>query len=90
MGTEIVRVFDLAAASAVLSERQLKNSKLEYKAVYTKSESHAVFSWQSPNYNETYIPSAPTMDSSKDPVNITGYGAANINEGFSDISNMTN
>lgn len=41
IGTAIVRVFDLAAASTGLSERQLRNSQLEYEAVHTTSKSHA-------------------------------------------------
>ena len=128
IGTAIVRVFDLAAASTGLSERQLRNSQLEYKAVHTTSKSHAgyfpgshpivmkllfhpvtgkIYGAQAigqdgvdkridiiataikagltvmdlPELEFTY---APPFGSAKDPVNMIGYAAANIIEGFSE------
>lgn len=128
IGTAIVRVFDLAAASTGLSERQLRNSNLEYKAVHTTSKSHAgyfpdshpimmkllfhpttgkIFGAQGigqdgvdkridiiataikagmtvldlPELEFTY---APPFGSAKDPVNMIGYAASNIVEGFSE------
>ncbi|MBP1047641.1 FAD-dependent oxidoreductase [Enterococcus sp. BWM-S5] len=41
IGTAIVRVFDLAAASTGLNERQLQEMKLAYKAVHITAKSHA-------------------------------------------------
>ncbi|MGL4694529.1 FAD-dependent oxidoreductase [Enterococcus larvae] len=41
IGTAIVRVFDLAAASTGLNERQLQEMKLAYKAVHITVKSHA-------------------------------------------------
>ncbi|WP_348922303.1 FAD-dependent oxidoreductase [Enterococcus rotai] len=128
IGTAIVRVFDLAAASTGLSERQLRNSQLEYKAVHTTSKSHAgyfpgshpivmkllfhpvtgkIYGAQAigqdgvdkridiiataikagltvmdlPELEFTY---APPFGSAKDPVNMIGYAATNIIEGFSE------
>ncbi|MEI5993099.1 FAD-dependent oxidoreductase [Candidatus Enterococcus mansonii] len=128
IGTAIVRVFDLAAASTGLSERQLRNSNLEYKAVHTTSKSHAgyfpgshpivmkllfhptsgkIYGAQAigadgvdkridiiataikagltvmdlPELEFTY---APPFGSAKDPVNMIGYAAVNIVEGFSE------
>ncbi|OTN89768.1 hypothetical protein A5819_002266 [Enterococcus sp. 7E2_DIV0204] len=128
IGTAIVRVFDLAAASTGLSERQLRNSQLEYEAVHTTSKSHAgyfpgnhpivmkllfhpvtgkIYGAQAvgqdgvdkridiiataikagltvmdlPELEFTY---APPFGSAKDPVNMIGYAAANIIEGFSE------
>ncbi|MBO0440709.1 FAD-dependent oxidoreductase [Candidatus Enterococcus ikei] len=128
IGTAIVRVFDLAAASTGLSERQLRNSNLEYKAVHTTSKSHAgyfpgshpivmkllfhpvsgkIYGAQAigadgvdkridiiataikagltvmdlPELEFTY---APPFGSAKDPVNMIGYAATNIVEGFSE------
>ncbi|MGX7244691.1 FAD-dependent oxidoreductase [Enterococcus quebecensis] len=128
IGTAIVRVFDLAAASTGLSERQLRNSNIEYKAVHTTSKSHVgyfpgshpiimkllfhpttgkIYGAQAigadgvdkridiiataikagltvmdlPELEFTY---APPFGSAKDPVNMIGYAAANIMEGFSD------
>ncbi|MBO0445889.1 FAD-dependent oxidoreductase [Enterococcus ureilyticus] len=128
IGTAIVRVFDLAAASTGLSERQLRNSHLEFKAVHTTSKSHAgyfpgsypivmkllfhpvsgkIYGAQAigqdgvdkridiiataikagltvmdlPELEFTY---APPFGSAKDPVNMVGYAATNIVEGFSD------
>ncbi|MGX7148175.1 FAD-dependent oxidoreductase [Enterococcus ureasiticus] len=128
IGTAIVRVFDLAAASTGLSERQLRNSNLDYKTVHTTSKSHAgyfpgshpivmkllfhpvsgkIYGAQAigqdgvdkridiiataikadmtvtdlPELEFTY---APPFGSAKDPVNMIGYAAANIVEGFSE------
>ncbi|MBL1225251.1 FAD-dependent oxidoreductase [Enterococcus sp. BWR-S5] len=41
IGTAIVRVFDLAAASTGLNERQLQEMKMSYKAVHITAKSHA-------------------------------------------------
>lgn len=41
IGTAIVRVFDLAAGSTGLNERQLKMSEIEYKTVHVQGKSHA-------------------------------------------------
>ncbi|GGC76807.1 FAD-dependent oxidoreductase [Enterococcus wangshanyuanii] len=128
IGTAIVRVFNLAAASTGLSERQLRNDKIDYKVVHTTSKSHAgyfpgsqsivmkllfhpvsgkIFGAQAvgadgvdkridiiataikagmtvidlPELEFTY---APPFGSAKDPVNMIGYAAANILEGFSE------
>lgn len=128
IGTAIVRVFDLAAASTGLSERQLRNSNLEYKAVHTTSKNHAgyfpnsqpivmkllfhpvtgkIYGAQAigkagvdkridiiataikagmnvmdlPELEFTY---APPFGAAKDPVNMIGYAATNIVEGFSE------
>ncbi|MDA9472790.1 FAD-dependent oxidoreductase [Enterococcus sp. 5H] len=128
IGTAIVRVFDLQAASTGLSERQLRNNGLDYKAVHTTSKNHAgyfpgsqsitmkllfhpvtgkIYGAQAigadgvdkridiiataikadltvldlPELEFTY---APPFGSAKDPVNMIGYAAANIIEGFSE------
>lgn len=128
IGTAIVRVFELTAASTGLSERQLRNDRLVYKVVHTTSKSHAgyfpgshpivmkllfhpvsgkIFGAQAvgadgvdkridiiataikagltvtdlPELEFTY---APPFGSAKDPVNMIGYAAANILEGFSE------
>lgn len=128
IGTAIVRVFDLAAASTGLSEHQLRRSNLEYKAVHITSKSHAgyfpgshpivmkllfhpvsgkIYGAQAvgqdgvdkridsiataikagltvmdlPELEFTY---APPFGSAKDPVNMIGYVATNIVEGFSE------
>lgn len=41
IGTAIVRVFDLAAASTGLNERQLQDMNITYKAVHITAKSHA-------------------------------------------------
>lgn len=41
IGTAIVRVFDLAAGSTGLNERQLKMSHIKYKVVHIQGNSHA-------------------------------------------------
>lgn len=128
IGTAIVRVFDLQAASTGLNERQLRTSGLEYKAVHTTSKNHAgyfpnsqpitmkllfhpvtgkIYGAQAigtdgidkridiiataikadltvldlPELEFTY---APPFGSAKDPVNMIGYAASNIIEGFSE------
>lgn len=128
IGTAIVRVFDLVAASTGVSERQLRNSGIDYKAVHTTSKSHAgyfpgshsivmkllfhplsgkIYGAQAigqagvdkridsiataikagltvmdlPELEFTY---APPFGSAKDPVNMIGYAAMNIVEGFSE------
>lgn len=43
IGTSIVRVFDLVAASTGLNERQVKAQGLDYKVVHTLSSSHASY-----------------------------------------------
>ncbi|MGC6769222.1 FAD-dependent oxidoreductase [Enterococcus sp. LJL128] len=128
IGTAIVRVFDLAAASTGLNERQLKELQLDYSAVHITAKSHAgyfpgsqpiafkllfnpvngkIYGAQAvgkdgvdkridvlataikadltvmdlPELELTY---APPFGSAKDPVNMIGYAALNIVEGFSD------
>lgn len=41
IGTAIVRIFDLAAGSTGLNERQLKDSPIEYQAIHIQGKSHA-------------------------------------------------
>lgn len=128
IGTAIVRVFGVAAASTGLNERQLKASKLEYKAVHVTANQHAgyfpgassiymkllfhpktgaIYGAQAVgsegvdkridvlataikgNLNvmdlmELEFTYAPPFGSAKDPVNMLGYAATNIIEGFSD------
>lgn len=128
IGTAIVRVFGVAAASTGLNERQLKASKLEFKAVHVTANQHAgYFPGASSIYTkllfhpttgaiygaqavgsegvdkridilataikgnlnvmdlmELEFTYAPPFGSAKDPVNMLGYAATNIIEGFSD------
>ncbi|WP_161878451.1 FAD-dependent oxidoreductase [Alkalibacterium sp. MB6] len=41
IGTAIVRVFDLAAASTGLNERQLKQAEMDYQAIHIQGKHHA-------------------------------------------------
>lgn len=130
IGTAIVRVFDLVAASTGLNERQLQQAGKTYKAVHIQSKHHAgyypgaetivlkllfhpetgdIYGAQAvgkegvdkridviataikggltvhdlPELELTY---APPFGSAKDPVNMAGYAAINIVEGFTDTA----
>lgn len=130
IGTAIVRVFDLVAASTGLNERQLINSKKNYEAVHIQSNHHAVYypgaetivlkllfnpedgtiygaqavgkegvdkridviataikgNLTVDDLPELELAYAPPFSSAKDPVNMAGYTALNVLEGFSDIT----
>lgn len=127
IGTAIVRVFDISAASVGLNERQLQGANLDYKAVHVTANDHAgYFPGASSIYMkllfnptdgtiygaqgvgqkgvdkridilataikgnlkvddlmELEFTYAPPFGSAKDPVNMLGYAATNIMEGFS-------
>ncbi|WP_312653488.1 FAD-dependent oxidoreductase [Proteiniclasticum sp.] len=128
IGTAIVRVFDLSAASVGLNERQLKAAGRNFKAVHVTANDHAgyfpgatsiymkmlfdpedgtIFGAQGVGQKgvdkridilataikgnlkvddlmELEFTYAPPFGSAKDPVNMLGYAATNIMEGFSD------
>ncbi|HSL85779.1 MAG TPA: FAD-dependent oxidoreductase [Bacteroidales bacterium] len=128
IGTAIVRVFDLSAASVGLNERQLILAEKDFKAVHVTANDHAgyfpgassiymkmlfdptdgtIFGAQGVGQKgvdkridilataikgnlkvddlmELEFTYAPPFGSAKDPVNMLGYAATNIMEGFSD------
>lgn len=130
IGTAIVRVFDLVAASTGLNERQLSESHLNYESIHIQSKHHASYYPGAENivlkllFNpedgtiygaqavgkegvdkridviataikghltvddlpELELTYAPPFGSAKDPVNMAGYAAMNVIEGFSDIA----
>lgn len=127
IGTAIVRVFDLSAASVGLNERQLRAAGRTFKAVHVTANDHAGYfpgassiymkmlfnpedgtiygaqgvgqkgvdkridilataikgSLKVDDLMELEFTYAPPFGSAKDPVNMLGYAATNIMEGFS-------
>lgn len=128
IGTSIVRVFDLAAGSTGLNERQLQQAGQRYQAIHITGKHHAgyfpgaqpltlkllfdpengaIFGAQAVGNSgvdkridilataikghltvedlpELELSYAPPFGSAKDPVNMAGYAALNLMEGFSE------